>query len=68
MISAKTAVTGIKLGVGEGVLLPPDVALGVGVFGAALIEGATRKTRSSARQEARNDLEVFKVPLRILKS
>jgi hypothetical protein len=68
LVSAKTAVTGIKLGVGDGVLLPPGVALGVGVCGAALIEGATSKARSMARQAATIDREVFNLPLRILKS
>lgn len=50
-VSAKTVVTGIKLGVGVGVLLFPGVALGVGSFVAALRVGRTDTTKSDARKK-----------------
>ena len=48
-MSAKTVVTGIKPGVGVGVLLLPGVALGVGV--AALSVGRTETAKSEARKK-----------------
>lgn len=50
-VSAKTVVTGIKPGVGVGVLLLPGVARGVGVFVAALSVGRTETTKSDASKK-----------------